>query len=120
MHFLRKHWYDLGGLLTLLVSGFLLIDYSKLSSYQILMWLSLVSLFFHQLEEYRIVGTFPAMVNSFLGGVDNKYIDRYPLNTNTAFYVNVVVGWVSYFLAAIMSEKAVWLGLATMIVSLGI
>lgn len=81
------------------------------------MWLSLVSLFLHQLEEYRIVGTFPGMVNSVM--FNSKLPDRYPLNTNTAFYVNVVVGWTSYILAAILAEKAIWLGIATIMVSLG-
>jgi hypothetical protein len=119
MNFLRKHWYDLGGVLALVVSGYLLLEHPYLSSYQVLMWLSLISLFFHQLEEYRIVGTFPGMVNSILAGNDNERMDRYPLNANTALYVNVVVGWISYFLAAILAEKAIWLGLATMIVSLG-
>lgn len=81
------------------------------------MWLSLVSLFLHQLEEYRIVGTFPGMVNSSL--FNSKMPDRYPLNTNTSFYVNVVIGWTIYFLAAVLAERAIWLGIATIIVSIG-
>ena len=81
------------------------------------MWLSLVSLFLHQAEEYRIAGTFPGMVNSVM--YKSKMPDRYPLNTNTAFYVNVVVGWTFYFLAAILGERAIWLGIATILVSVG-
>ncbi|MBL0009004.1 MAG: hypothetical protein IPP25_17995 [Saprospiraceae bacterium] len=49
----------------------------------------------------------------------SKMPDRYPLNTNSAFYVNVVVGWTSHFLAAVLAEKAIWLGIATMVVSVG-
>ncbi len=79
------------------------------------MWLSLVSLFLHQLEEYRIAGTFPGMVNTMM--YNSKMPDRYPLNTNSAFYVNVVVGWTSYLLAAILAERAIWLGIATILVS---
>ena len=45
--------------------------------------------------------------------------NRYPLNTNTAFYVNVIVGWTFYFFAAFFAEKAIWLGLATISVSFG-
>lgn len=117
MNLLRKNWYDLGGFLTIMVCIYVYINHSDLTNYQTLMWLSLVSLFLHQLEEYRIVGTFPGMVNSVM--FNSKLPDRYPLNTNTAFYVNVVVGWTSYILAAILAEKAIWLGIATIMVSLG-
>jgi hypothetical protein len=79
--------------------------------------LSLGALFLHQSEEYRIAGTFPGMVNTVM--YKSTMPDRYPLNTNTAFYVNVVIGWTSYFLAAMFSEKAVWMGMATMLVSAG-
>jgi len=81
------------------------------------MWLSLMTLFLHQLEEYRIVGTFPGMINKAMYHSDMP--DRYPLNTNTALFVNVVIGWVLYFLAAVLAEKAVWLGIATILVSVG-
>ncbi len=81
------------------------------------MWFSLVSLLFHQLEEYRIAGTFPGMVNTVMYKSDMP--DRYPLNTNTSLYVNVIVGWLFYLLAAIFAEQAIWLGLSTMLVSLG-
>jgi hypothetical protein len=45
--------------------------------------------------------------------------DRYPLNANTSFYVNVVMGWSFYLLAALFAEKVVWLGMATLVVSFG-
>jgi hypothetical protein len=117
MNLLRKHWYDLGALLAVVVVIYLFINHDTLTNYQTLMWLSLGSLFLHQSEEYRIAGTFPGMVNTVM--YKSTMPDRYPLNTNTAFYVNVVIGWTSYFLAAMFSEKAVWMGMATMLVSAG-
>jgi hypothetical protein len=45
--------------------------------------------------------------------------DRYPLNTNTALLVNVAVGWLVYVLAAVLGEIALWLAIATMLVSAG-
>lgn len=117
MNLLRKNWYDFGAFLSIIVCIYVFINYSSLTNYQTLMWLSLVSLFLHQLEEYRIVGTFPGMVNSVM--FNSKMPDRYPLNANTSFYVNVVVGWTAYFLAAILAEKAIWLGIATIMVSIG-
>lgn len=117
MDFLRKHWYDIGAVLAILVLGYVCLNFNVLSGYQRLMWLSLVSLFLHQLEEYRIAGTFPGMVNTVM--YKSNLPDRYPLNTNTALYVNVFIGWLFYFLAAVLAEKTVWLGLATIIVSFG-
>jgi hypothetical protein len=45
--------------------------------------------------------------------------DRFPLNANTALIINVTVGWLSYFLAAFFGVKILWLGMATILVSLG-
>lgn len=117
MNLLRKHWYDIGGVCSLIVLFFIYANHPSLTYYQMIMWLSLVSLFFHQLEEYRIAGTFPGMVNRVMYNSDLP--DRFPLNTNTAVYVNVFMGWATYLLAAILGEKAIWLGIATMLVSLG-
>lgn len=117
MNFLRKHWYDLGSLFAGVIIIYIIKYHHSLTNYQYLMWLSLVSLFFHQLEEYRVVGTFPGMLNTAM--YKSETPDRYPLNTNTALFVNVIVGWVFYFFAAFFAEKAIWLGLATILISLG-
>lgn len=116
MNFIRKHWYDIGGLLAILVTIYIT-QAKNLTAYNYITWLSLISLFLHQLEEYRIVGTFPGMVNRVM--YNSEFPDRYPLNTNTSVYVNVYIGWTFYFLAAIIGEKAIWLGIATILVSLG-
>lgn len=116
MDFIRKHWYDLGGLLAIGVALFLF-KARGLTTYDCIVWLSLGSLFLHQLEEYRIVGTFPGMINRVMYNSDLP--DRYPLNTNTSVYVNVYMGWGAYLLAALLGERAIWLGMATILVSLG-
>ena len=117
MNFLRNHWYDIGAFPGLLVLFFTYYRFNELSNFQLLMWLSLVSLFLHQLEEYRIAGTFPGMINKMVFESDEP--DRYPLNTNTAFLINVLEGWLLYFLAAIFAEKAMWLCIATLMISFG-
>ncbi|MEO9257175.1 MAG: HXXEE domain-containing protein [Crocinitomicaceae bacterium] len=117
MNFLRKHWYDLGGILAIILIGYVFFNYQLMSDYQIVMWISLISLFFHQLEEYRVVGTFPGMINSVM--FKSETPDRFPLNTNTAFYINVFLGWGVYFLAAVFAEKAIWLGITSILVSVG-
>ena len=117
MNFLRKHWYDLGSVFAGITIIYIFKFHYSLTSYQYLMWLSLASLFFHQLEEYRIVGTFPGMLNAVV--YKSEMPDRYPLNTNSALFVNVIVGWTFYFFAVFFAEKAIWLGLATILTSLG-
>lgn len=117
MKFLRDHWYDLGGGFAMPVAVALVLRHDSMTQYQLLMWLSLVSLFLHQLEEYRVIGTFPGMVNSVL--FNSSQPDRYPLNPKTALVVNVGIGWMTYLLAAVLAERAVWLGMATILVSAG-
>lgn len=115
MNFMRYHWFDLGLALALGAGVYLLV--TPLSQLSLLLWLSLIALFVHQFEEYRYPGYFPGMMN--LTMFASTQPDRYPLNANTSFIVNVVVGWLFYFLAAVFAEKAVWLGIATILVSLG-
>lgn len=117
MNFLRRHWYDVGGFLSIVVLAHVLIHQDKLTNYQLILWSNLIALFLHQLEEYRIAGTFPGMINTVL--FHSTKPDRYPLNTNTALFVNVVVGWTIYFFAAFFAEKAIWLGIAAILVSIG-
>ncbi|TAM95640.1 MAG: HXXEE domain-containing protein [Chitinophagaceae bacterium] len=95
----------------------LLLRHQHLTDFQILLWLSLVPLFLHQFEEYRLPGTFPGMINTIIFHSDMP--DRYPLNPNTSFIVNVMLGWTVYFLAALFAEKAIWLCIAAILISIG-
>ncbi|MFZ4663276.1 MAG: HXXEE domain-containing protein [Caldilineaceae bacterium] len=115
MNVLRQHWFDIGFVLALIVGAFLIV--SHVSPLSWLLWGSLLSLFLHQFEEYRYPGYFPGMMNVVMFG--SKQPDRYPLNANTALLVNVAVGWLSYLLAALFGETLLWLGIATMLVSVG-
>ncbi len=115
MNFMRLHWFDMGLALAFVTGGIVFLN--KLNPLSLLLWLSLIALFLHQFEEYRYPGYFPGMMNTVMFA--SKQPDRYPLNTNTAFIVNVFIGWLSYLLAAVLAEKALWLGIATMLVSVG-
>ena len=115
MNFIRLHWFDLGIAFALITGGALLLN--RLNPLSLLLWISLISLFLHQFEEYRYPGYFPGMMNTVM--FSSKQPDRYPLNANTAFIINVFVGWLSYFLAAAFGEKVLWLGIATILVSFG-
>lgn len=115
MNFLRYHWFDFALVLAviLVISVFLI----KPTGMTLLLWLSLGSLFLHQVEEWRYPGYFPGMVNQTMFRSDLP--DRYPLNANSGMIVNVLFGWGSYVLAALFWRQAFWLAFATMIVSIG-
>ncbi len=115
MNFVRLHWFDLGAVLAFFVGGFVL--ETRPTGIILLLWVSLMTLFLHQFEEYRYPGYFPGMMNKVM--FSSKQPDRYPLNPQIALIVNVIVGWLFYFLAAIYNEKAIWLGIAAILVSVG-
>ncbi|HEX5414128.1 MAG TPA: HXXEE domain-containing protein [Chloroflexota bacterium] len=115
MNFLRMHWFDLGLALAVVAGGFILL--TRPVGLSLILWLSLMFLFVHQFEEYRYPGYFPGMVNTVLYGSSEP--DRYPLNANTSLVVNVVIGWLFYLAAAVLGDRAVWLGIATILVSVG-
>ena len=115
MNFLRYHWFDLAFALVLVLAIGLYAF--QPTSMALLLWLSLGSLFLHQIEEWRFPGYFPGMVNKAMFA--SQAPDRYPLNANSGMVVNVVLGWGSYLLAALFWQQAIWLAIATMMVSLG-
>ena len=117
MTFLRKHWFDIGlilAVITTLTLRFSNIDYFGL---QFLIWLNVISLFLHQFEEYRYPGYFPGMLNSVI--FKSSQPDRYPLNTNSAFVINVFLGWTVYILSAVLYDKFILLAFMTMLISFG-
>jgi hypothetical protein len=115
MNFLRHHWFDIGIALAFAIS--IALCFSTPARLSLVLWISLIALLVHQLEEYRYPGYFPGMVNLVLFASSQP--DRYPLNSNTALIVNVIIGWLLYALAAVFGAQAIWLGIATMLVSLG-
>jgi hypothetical protein len=117
MSFLRKHWFDLGGLLSLLCAVYVGLNYQTFGKVQLILWISLISLFIHQLEEYRYPGYFPGMINAAV--YQSTTPDRYPLNSQTSLIVNVIIGWLAYLLAALFGAQYIWLGIATIVISLG-
>lgn len=115
LNFLRFNWFNLlPALVISLLSGLL---FTQPLGMELLLWLSLGSLFLHQMEEWGYPGYFPGMLNTALFSSDIP--DRYPLNANSGMIVNVFFGWGSYVLAALFWRQAFWLVFATMMVSIG-
>ena len=115
LNFFRLHWFDIGIFFS--VPIFIFITFTKQTELTILLWLSLITLFIHQFEEYRYPGYFPGMINVAM--FKSSTPDRYPFNTNTAFIVNTTVGWFFFSLAAVFADSLIWLGIATILVSVG-
>jgi len=117
MRFMDRHWFDVGGVLGVLLAAWLIAAGPSMSPLALVLWISLLTLFAHQVEEWRWPGWFPGMLNVVLFRSKDPW--RYPLNPRSGLVVNVVVGWVSYLLAALLAEGALWLALATILVSVG-
>jgi hypothetical protein len=115
MNYFRYHWFDVAAILAALLGITLYV--MQPSGMSMVLWLSLGSLFLHQVEEWRYPGYFPGMLNTAMFNSDIP--DRYPLNANNGMIVNVFLGWGSYLLAALFWQQAIWLAIATVVVSVG-
>ena len=105
MDFFRYHWFDLALALSIVLGAALFI--TQPTGMTLLLWLSLGSLFLHQVEEWRLPGYFPGMANAVMFKSDIP--DRYPLNANSGMLINVVFEWGGYLLAALLWKQAMWL-----------
>ena len=115
MNLLRYHWFDLALALSIALGIVLFI--TQPTGMTLLLWLSLGSLFLHQVEEWRLPGYFPGMANAVM--VKSDIPDCYPLNANSGMLINVVLGWGGYLLAALFWKQAIWLAIAAILVSVG-
>ncbi len=113
----RSHWFDVGVVLGAALVLVWLIARPNFASVQLILWVSLITLFLHQFEEWRWPGWFAGFLNIGLFRSDDP--TRYPLNPTSAMVVNVVVGWSGYVLAALCWSNALWLGVATLTMSIG-
>ena len=115
LNLFRYHWFDLALILSIALGTAIFI--TQPTGMTLLLWLSLGSLFLHQVEEWRFPGYFPGMANAVMFKSDMP--DRYPLNANSGMLINVVLGWSGYLLAALFWKQAMWLAIATILVSVG-
>jgi hypothetical protein len=115
MNFARQHWFDIGIVISLAI--IIVIGTHLQYSLHDIIWLNFAALLLHQFEEYRFPGGFPQKLNTVFFKSDT--MNSYPLNTNTALVINVVLGWCSYLLAALLLSNALWLCIATIMISLG-
>ena len=117
MDYFRRHWYQVGFVIAIILSGSLIIWHTHISDFRVLLSISLITLLIHQFEEYQLPGYFPRMLNTAI--FRSQQPDRFPLNTNTALVINAGLGWLLYTLAIFLGQNAVWLAISTIVISAG-
>lgn len=117
MGWMERHWFDVGGVAGIVLLAWGLISRPSMTAVTLVLWVSLLTLLAHQVEEWRWPGWFPGMLNVVLFRSSDPY--RFPLNIRSGLAVNAGVGWLGYLLAALLAERALWLALATILVSVG-
>ncbi|MCG7406495.1 HXXEE domain-containing protein [Paenibacillus sp. ACRRX] len=109
MNFLRKYWSDLGMLIGVIVCVGLGVYGNSMSEISVILWLSFVAILVHQYEEYRWPGYFGGLFNVVI--FKSEYPDHYPLNTQSAMIINLIIAYVFYLLP-ILLPNVIWLALA--------
>ncbi|MED3535945.1 HXXEE domain-containing protein, partial [Bacillus thuringiensis] len=107
--FFRKHWCDVGLVMAIVVLGYLVGNFGEMSEIKVLLALSFVAILVHQFEEYRWPGYFAGLFNVVIFKSDIP--DRYPLNTQSAMVINILIAYVFYLLP-VFFQNIIWLGMA--------
>lgn len=117
MRWFLRHWHLVGLVLAVGLVALVAVRRDDWSDLRVLLVLSLAALMLHQVEEYGWPGGFPRMVNTVVFRSDLP--DRYPLDARIAWIVNVALGWTLYGAVALLAHRAVWLAIASLVVSAG-
>src|SRR5215210_5962509 len=112
----RDNWFNVGAVLAMAIAGALALSHQRLSRSWLFSALNLAALMVHQFEEYGFPGWFPGLLNAGVFKSDKP--DRYPLNTNSALYVNAVAGY-PFYLLPVLCPKRRSLGLAPVLFGFG-
>jgi hypothetical protein len=94
----RNKWYYVGGILFVGLAYYMALFGNDLPGAQKIMILSFMGLMVHQFEEYAVPGGFPPMWNIVFNG-EKEVPDRYPLNKQSTFFVNIVGAYPMYLIA---------------------
>ena len=110
-----ENWPYLGGFLALLVLLNLLVEGGDWSSLRYLLFIQLVLLCLHQLEEYKLPGGFKAFFNQHI--LRKNPIMNAPLTDGGIVIVNVLFGWTAYAAAAYWNERALGFALGLLFIT---
>jgi hypothetical protein len=116
MKTLRRHWYNIGGVIALISIVILIYLWNDLGFLQRLLFMNFIALLVHQYEEYGYPGGEPAIMNMVIQPSDAP--NRYPLNQNSAMIINVLAAYFFYLLPVFLPD-IVWLGIAPTLFGFG-
>jgi hypothetical protein len=112
----RARWPRIGGAVAMGVVGTTALAAGKLTTPQRFAALNFAALLVHQYEEYQAPGYFPGQFNR---GLFKSATPRtYPLNADTAMWINTALGY-PYYLAPVAFPAKKWLGLAPALFGFG-
>lgn len=116
MKFYRNNWYKYTIVAFIFLSFYMVFwGVNTLSSIQIILMFSFMSLLAHQFEEYVLPGGGPVVINKANFG-EKVHFRNYPGNMQSSMIVNHLA--YVFYIAAIIWPQFIWLGLATMFFNL--
>lgn len=98
-----NNWYYIGGIIFVVLALLLGLFGSQIDPMRRLMIVLYMCLLAHQFEEYAVPGGFPSAWNVGVSG-ETELGDRYPLNTKSAFIVNICCAYPIYWLGIIFYD----------------
>ena len=96
----RNNWYYVGGIIFAILAIVLGLFADYIDPMRRIMIVLFMCLLIHQFEEYAVPGGFPSAWNIGVSG-ETEVGDRYPLNTKSAFIVNICCAYPIYILGII-------------------
>lgn len=114
MKFLLKNWYNINGIVGVIVLFITIIFWKDMSLLQGHAVLNFAVINLHVFEEFRLPGGFPKFANTMFAMKNSPAPDRYPLNRMSALMTNWLSAIVLY-VPPIIWPNAIWFGLATIL-----
>ena len=103
MHLYRNNWYYIGGILFGVLALILGLFGDQIDPMRRIMIVLYMCLLAHQFEEYAVPGGFPSAWNIGVSG-ETEAGNRYPLNTKSAFIVNICCAYPIYIAGIVFSH----------------
>lgn len=116
MKYVVQYWAIFGGILAVFILAFLWSGLIPASYIQNLLWLHLISLLFHQFEEYVYPGGFLDFFNRHIKS--EKGVIRNTLTDLGVVLINVIVAWSAFGISVFYGTNAAWLALGLALISI--
>ncbi|HWB26024.1 MAG TPA: HXXEE domain-containing protein [Chitinophagaceae bacterium] len=115
--FLKARWFDVGLVIAFVTIKGIWMEAPRMSYASLALWMGFAALLLHHAEEYHWPGDFPQWIYKMF--YRHRAQKPYLFTVNATFITKVCVEWTTFLLAAFLADKALWLGIATMLFCLG-